>query len=320
VAVPRDKTIGYLQITTAAAGVRRLTEALQQATQQLGWKVVPCDAGGDPAKMNACAEKFIAQDVDAIMSTAIAPAQIATSLRDAKAKDIPWFDVGQKDPPSSDFAGAVFIDDAAVQKTLDDWWLKQVGDEDRHVLEWTIPQILAQVDGAKQFHADIQGKPNVDIVETKAVNLADPVRGTKQTTTDTLRQHPEIDTIMSPDLAQDGVAQAVQQAGKVGDITVLGHYPGLPELQLIRDGVITAASETPPEAAAWVGVDELAQMWARDKPLTKYGPPTGYSLDVFRPVLITKDNVQQDKDRYQDPSVDYVDYFKTKGQKEFDAK
>jgi ABC-type sugar transport system substrate-binding protein len=270
--------------------------------------------------MNSCAEKFIAQDVDAIMSTAIAPAQIATSLRDAKAKDIPWFDVGQKDPPSSDFAGAVFIDDAAVQKTLDDWWLKQVGDEDRHVLEWTIPQILAQVDGAKQFHADIQGKPNVDIVETKAVNLADPVRGTKQTTTDTLRQHPEIDTIMSPDLAQDGVAQAVQQAGKVGDITVLGHYPGLPELQLIRDGVITAASETPPEAAAWVGVDELAQMWARDKPLTKYGPPTGYSLDVFRPVLITKDNVQQDKDRYQDPSVDYVDYFKTKWQKEFDAK
>ena len=88
-------------------------------------------------------------------------------------------------------------------------------------------------------------------------------------------------------------------------------------LEAIRDGDFRTAVELPWEAYGWMAVDEAVQHVVNATALTSHAEPTQYPAPLYAGLLVTKENVQPDKSRLQDPAYDYSAYFTAKWKVQF---
>ena len=68
---------------------QRADGQLMYALRELGFNVIPCDAEGDPGKMESCMTSLVSQGVKGIISLGTDPSLIAQGLQDAKSHNIP---------------------------------------------------------------------------------------------------------------------------------------------------------------------------------------------------------------------------------------
>jgi hypothetical protein len=85
----------------------------------------------------------------------------------------------------------------------------------------------------------------------------------------------------------------------------------------MRQGAIDFTSEVNYDASVWMGMDQLAEHWARDTEISKENQPK-YPVagDFFTYVIVDKSNLPP-KGQYVAPAWDVPSYFQAKWAAEF---
>jgi ABC-type sugar transport system substrate-binding protein len=318
---PPTKTIAFLNYTSQAVALRRVSAGEKAAATALGWKFDTCDAQGSPPKVATCASSFIQRGDDVISSTAIPVALDTPQLKLAKQKGIPWLNTGGQAPRSDLYAAAFFLPEVKLYGALHDAMFKALGDKPARIgaLKLTVDDTArARFDA---LTADLAKHPGAKVVASLEGTPSNPAAVSPGIVA-MLRQHPDINAIWSCcDILTPPIVQGIHRVGLTGDKApiVVAPFPDQGMLQSVRDGDITAAVDLPWEAYGWIAVDEAVQNAVNQTPFTAYGEPTQYPPELYSGQIITKDNVQQDPGKLQDPVFDYASYFKAKWKAQFGA-
>src|SRR4029079_2137934 len=110
----------------------------------------------------------------------------------------------------------------------------------------------------------------------------------------TLAKHPDLKGIFAANLfSAEGAATALRQAGKLGDVKIVGFDAGPKQVQDLKDGLVQALIAQKPADIGSQGVEQ-AYNALEGKPTTdKIG--TGFEV-------VTKDNLSQMQDVLYKPS------------------
>lgn len=313
------KTIGFLNYTSQATALRRVSAGEEAAAKALGWGFKTCDAQGVPQKAATCATTLMQEGVDVVSSTAIPAAATKPELEEAKQKGIPWLNTGGQAPRSPLYAAAFFLPEAKLYGPLDELLLEELGEG-----EVEIGALKLTVDDTARarweaFEKELKGHPNVSVVDEIEGNPANPSAVSPQIVA-MLQQHPNVGGIWSCcDILTPPIVDGVRQAGLGGEEgpLVVAPFPEQAMLESIREGEIFAAVDLSWEAYGWIAVDESVQNFAHGTQFTKYGEPTQYPKPIWDGQIITKENVVQNPESLQPPLYDYSTYFEEKWKAEF---
>jgi ABC-type sugar transport system substrate-binding protein len=320
--LPAGKTIGFLQILGGIESADRVANAAKTALKQVGYKLVVCDGQGDPTKWATCGDSLLSRGVDAIFQTGIEPSQIRAQIKKAKAKNVPFLQMGGLVSPG--FDGSYYPDEPRAGKVLTDDIVKKLNalpdkTVDIAVHDYPAPWATTRTD---QLKAAVKSDPKLKITASTQTDPTNLVNGTRKTVVDQITANPKLKAFWF----------AFDSAGQAGGQAVQSKYPGksfpdrplvatfhadLGTIDLMRKGAIDEVVDVPYDAGAWIATDQLLEHWARKKgfeqsPQPKY-PGVG---DLFDYEIVTKDNLPP-KGQYRDSKVDFVTYFENKWKAEF---
>lgn len=316
--LPSGVVVGLNQIAGAFPQAQRIQNDFEAAAKIFGWKVVACDAQGDPTKMANCETSLLNQGAKAIFSIGEESSLISAGLQAAKAKGVPTYNIGGQVTPSPLLTGNYGPNEATAGAVLGKWVVKKVGSAGGDVLLSDFPSYYGKLRTGGLKNA-IKGT-NFKIVATTQPDFANLVSSTRQQVTTMYTQHKNAKVYwLSVEAAIQPAAQALAAAdgGK--------HFPAAPlvvtfhgdlsELALLRQGLVDALSENQYTASSWVAADSFAQTLAN-----RAGTPSpGYEVNGF-PIysypIITRANVPPAGKLFP-LKYDYYTFFKTKWKQEF---
>ena len=313
-------TVGLNQIVGAAEPAQRAQNALERAARVLGWKVIVCDAQGDPTKMANCETSLLNQGVKALFSIGEESSVIAAGLRQAKARGIPTFNFGGQVTPSPLFTGNYGPDEAKAGRVLGAWIarkLQAIGGG--QIIRSTYPAIYSTRRDSGLL-AEVKADPGLKLPATTTIDAANMVAGTRQQVTSMLTQHPEAKVYWSSfEASIQPAAQAVATVAKGRRFPqaplVVTFHADLGTQQLIRQGLVDAVADNPYDASAWAAVDSAAEYLARHRA----NPSPGYTVAGFALYdypIITKEKLPPEG-HYVTPANDFVTFFSEKWKREF---
>lgn len=319
--LPSNVTIGLNQIVGSVEGAQISQAALEEAAKVLGWKVVVCDAQGEPTKMANCMTTLLSQHVDAIFTLSEEAAVLGGGLKQAKAKGIPVFSFGGSIAPSPLFAGIYNENNKELGEALGTYLAEKFTKEPAKILASTF---------ASEFNKerdegllDAAGS-SAEFVASTEVNQANLLAETRQQVDSMLAQHPEANVLyFSFESAVSAGAQEVANKfpGKQFPERplVVSYHAYLSTLELIRQGKVDAVADSPFQASAWAAVDSAASnLSGTGKPI----PSPGQEVDgfpLYDYTVITKENLPP-KGQLVPPTNDYVTFFTEKWKTQYGLK
>lgn len=321
--LPQGKTIAYLRYIASDTSDQLDYQAFTAAAGALGWKVVQCDGQGNPTVMLSCGHTLLAEHPDAFVDDGIPPSLIAPVLQQAASEHIPTVSFSGTVSPCAPYSACYAAPDAQMGSLLAKWVAQKLsplpaGQQQMIVQtfpsDWGNARVNAIAPALAGTQVKVVAKPTAD-----ATNL---VAGTQQQVTDLTSQYPNAKAVwITFDGAASGAAQAVatKYAGS--------HFPNAPmvvtfyqepeTLQLIKKGEIAATVYESLGWNAFVTVDQLAEYFARNTPLSSASRPVypGGNLQFWQPRIIDSSNVGSGA--YPASPVDYPAYFAAKWKAEF---
>jgi ABC-type sugar transport system substrate-binding protein len=319
------KTIGVINIFGGQQSADRLTQAAEAAAKQLGWKTIECDGQGDPSKFASCADSLLNRNVDAITTVGIEPSLIASQLRDAKAKGVPVVQAGGM-TQLGDYSGSFYPDNGVSAVPVAQELVKELGkipgDGEIKVAVHDFPAGWASV-RTKQFKEAIKANPRIKIVAEATTDGADLVNFTRKTVTDQLTANPDIKAFwFSYDAAAQAAAQVIIQkykGAKFPDRPLIVSFDAdKGSLELMKQGGLDVIGDTPYDASQWVAMDQLAEFFARDTPISKEPQPEYPVLGkIYDDVVVTPENMPA-PGTIREPKYDFPTFFTEKWNTEFE--
>ncbi|CND75679.1 ABC-type sugar transport system%2C periplasmic component [Mycobacterium tuberculosis] len=315
---PPKLTIGYLRYVAQSPADQRMYDSAVAAAKVLGWTVIPCDGQGDPAKMAACGNTLLNQNIDVLLDDGIPQSIIASALQRARSEGVPAVYSGGSLDKTDLYTAGYAPPEGEMGATLATYLTGQTNGRSGGTIVQGFPTSWGteRVGALKASGAKITSEQDAD-----ATNL---VQGTQQQIAAQLNQHPDASAVwITFETAVMGAAQAVKARfpGKsFPDRPLLvTFYANRPTLDLIRKGQVDAAVESSLEWSSWAAIDQIAELKARKTPMSKdVRPVYGEGLDFWRPTLVTKDNLPP-AGQLVAPPVDYAAFFTAKWKHEFGA-
>jgi len=234
----RKLTIGLMPKSKGNAYFISCKQGADQAAKELGVEVLfdgPTDP--DPAKQNEIVENWITLGVDVIAAACENKEGISSALRKAQQKGIKVLTFDSDATPD---ARSFFVNQATpegIAYTLMDEAARLIGDEGEFAI------ITASLTAANmnewQKHIELRRSSKFPNLKMVALRPCDDLKDKAQSeATALLGAYPKLKLIMaicSP--AVPGTAEAVKQAGKAGQVKVIGL--GLPNenRRYVKDGV-----------------------------------------------------------------------------------
>lgn len=315
-----DKKIGWVYYGANGIASQRAYDGVQQAADQIGWEVVPCDGQGIPVEMQRCASNLISQKVDALIVNTIDTATMADAIKQATAADIPIISTGGALETSEGYAASYAPDEAGMGEALGKYVVEQVTDGGG-VIQQTFPATFATL-RVDAFNAAIEGS-GVEVVDTFDADPVDLTAATQRQTDAALSAHPDAKAVfMVFSTAEIGASQALVTKYGAGAAypdrpLLLTFYANLPVIDMIRGGQLDAAAENSLEWTGWVAIDQFAEYFARGTEIdSSERPDYGDGLDFWRPTVVTKDNLPPEG-QLLTPVVDFDGFFTAKWDAEF---
>lgn len=320
-----QKTIGFVNFAKAAeSGLRSEYEFVEPA-KVLGWKVIPCDGAGTSTGYVNCMNTLLNQNVDAIYTTAIEPSVISAQIKQAHAKGVPVVS-GNAKVELGEYDGAFYPTEELGGKIGGEFLVEKLeeleGTKEIAIHTFPVGFAEARVEGVMNA---IKSHPDIKVVAEHPVEAADAVGSTKKATETELTQYPDLAATVDPfDSAIAGTAQALatKLPGK-----------GFPDAPLVMGWNALIGSQAymrtnPPQVAGlvdtdygadgWIALDQLAQFFSRDTPISKE-PEPDYGIDYLSTQLVTPENLLAEE-RYPPNKSNYWAFFEGKWQKEFGVK
>nr|MDT0664318.1 substrate-binding domain-containing protein [Micromonospora sp. DSM 115978] len=232
--------------------------AAVEACEVAGWTCDVFDGASNPATYQTLVNQAVAADYDGIILQAIDCPLVSASLdqaREAGVKIVAAYSFDCDDPK---FAGEAKFD-AQIGLEEDAPPLPDYVRE----LGFSQGQALLARNGAGQkviglsapefrlldytwegFERALTTDPTSEVVEMVEFKAADLGPTLQQRVAEALLKHPDATAVRAPFTASLllGVAGAVQQSGRAGDITVIGSEGYAPELDFMRQGLVSFSS------------------------------------------------------------------------------
>jgi len=299
VAAPPKITVGFLQILGASPAAQRIEAQFRKAAASLGWTVNVVDAQGDPAKMSAGIQSFVTQNVDAIVSIAVAPAQAQQALAAAKKKGIPAIVIGSPNPdPNKLYAAQISPDDGVLGAIIAQYMCDTLAKNAKIVAQVFEPlEALGRRDNVAKA---IFAKCGIKIVASHQVDFANAVQDATKSTLDMLRAHPEATAVYADqDFEFQAAINAIKQLGKQKTVKVYGFLAGAETLSALRKGAPAAGlADAAYNNISWIAADQLLQFFAKKTPID---PNAQYNIVPIPTALITATNVPKVGTEYPFP-------------------
>ncbi len=299
----RQLTIALLPKAKGNAYFISCKEGAEKAAKELGVDLIfdgPTDT--DPARQNEIVENWITLGVDAIAAACENKEGISTALRKAQARGIK---VITYDADAMPDARAFFVNQATpegIGHKLMDEAARVTGEEGEFAIITASLTAANQREWQKHIEARLAEKyPKMKLV---AVRPCDDLKDKAQTeATALMSANPNLKLIMaiaSP--AVPGAAEAVKQAGKTGQVHVIGL--GLPNenRRYVKDGVTDSVILWKTEDLGYLTVQAAAAL-AQGKLKAGDTSFTAGSLGTFEikgdnillgtPFVFNKDNIDQ---------------------------
>jgi ABC-type sugar transport system substrate-binding protein len=315
------KKFGVIEFTAASEAIQRDHDAFAEAAKVLGWEPIFCDGGGDPVKWASCANTLLSQNPDVIFSLSIEPPAVKPQLERAKSRGIPWVNVGGVVTPSPLLYGGQGVVESQPEKGhLMAEYLVDTMEDGGTIAVSQYPANVGLRDRMNAFFEGIAEDPELEVIDKHTIDFTN-LSDISNWAAATIAQHPDLGAF-SLAVDTDPVSVAPVVASKYGTKQyperplILGSQGDLANLELIRKGQVDAVAESAISATAWMAMDQMAQVFAREAEFSK-DPPADYPLDFLKQQLVTKENVPAKPGVYFDAPADFVTYFTTKWDNEF---
>jgi ABC-type sugar transport system substrate-binding protein len=322
VKLPSGKTIGIINFLNGIESSDRLASTTKLAIKELGWKAIQCDGKGTPTQFVACGNQLLDRGVNGIIEVAIEPGQIQSVLNKAKSKNVPVIQVGGGAIPNGDLSGNYGPDEAQSGKLLSDAIFQRLGSAPNKTV--AIQDFPAKWGSTRtdQFRQAVKGQSAIKIVADYETDAANLVPFTRKAVSDQLTKNPNLGAYWF----------TFDTTGQVGGQVIASKYKGktfpnrplvatfhadLGTLDLMRQGDIDVTSDVNYDAAAWMGVDQTAEFFARGTEPSKENQPNWPAVgDLFSYKIVDKTNLPP-KGQYVAPKWDVPTYFTSKWKSEF---
>ena len=164
--------------------------------------------------------------------------------------------------------------------------LKLIGGKGKVLVVNVKPGISTTDARGKGFEEAVKGKPGVEYLGQEYSN-DDPAKASSIVTA-TLAKHPDLKGIFGANLfSAEGAAAGLRQAGKLGDVKIVGFDAGPKQVKDLEDGLVQALIAQKPADIGRQGVEQAVA--ALDGKRTKKEIGTGFEV-------VTKDNLDQMRD------------------------
>ncbi len=308
--------------------IRGTANHVIEGAKALGWETVECDGQGNPAKIAACAESLLVQNVDVLYAFSIEPGMIRKQLTDAKNRSIKTLNIllAVSAPEAYDFT--VVFDDHILSKYLCGYLsqkLSKVNGEKTIALQ-TFPQAVTGIEREEGLKEGFKTM-NVKIVDEHRSDNARIAEDTRRATEAVLTAYPKLNVLIPiVNFGFPHAAQVVHTRYPGKDFPerplVVGYVDDPINLDTLRKGLGDAVASHTYRALGWFGLDQLAQYYGRKKPFDRHMLSKLnklYGVKIVESMLITKENVPPPPAvRWPEP-VDYPAFFKAKWTAEFNV-
>jgi rhamnose transport system substrate-binding protein len=273
----------------------------QAACQELGCQwLYQGPVTADPAAQADIVRSYIQQGVDALIVAPNDPDSMAPLLQQAKDAGIA---VATSDTDAPNSVRQVFVEQASTEgigQALTDALMEAMGGSGKYAIVscgQTAENLNSWIEVQQAYTA--QKYPDAEIVDTVYAG-EDQARAT-QMATDLMNAHPDLTGLVGECTSSaPGVAQAVRDAGKIGQVFTVGLGTPQSMLPYLEDGSSSASILWDVEhlgyLTAWAGV-QLAQGNQFQATNDVSGDITGVTYDdqtkvllLGPPLRITKDN------------------------------
>lgn len=319
--IPKGTTVGLQEIINSVPSSQRADGQLIYGLRELGIKVIPCDAEGDPGKMESCVTSLVSQNVKAILSLGTDPSLIAQGLQDAKSHNIPVISYSGAVAASPLWKRVYYPDEKKAGEILGHYVVSQVkahGGGSVWINNYPASWAAVRTQG---LTAAMKGS-GLSVAGTTTVNSTNPVAGTQQQVISQYTKSPDTKAYWfaydSPGAA-GAQALAAKDQGKSwpdGPLVVTFHDDQQAN-GLIRKGQITAVDDVDYDAASFEAVNAVAQLLAgKNMPPSDTGSTGQYGHQMYFYPIITKAN-NPPAGKFVQPKFDVVSFYTQLWHKEF---
>jgi ribose transport system substrate-binding protein len=177
-------------------------------------------------------------------------------------------------------------DNLAGGKKAAETLLQLTGSKGKYLVINVKPGISTTDARAKGFEAGLQGKAGVQYLGQQ-YNNDDPAKASSIVTA-TLAKHPDLAGIFATNLfGAEGAASGLRQAGKLGQVKIVGFDAGPKQVEDLKQGTVQALIAQQPAEIGKQGVDQAIAALKGQPTKPKIG--TGFTV-------ITKANLSQNQD------------------------
>jgi ribose transport system substrate-binding protein len=239
-AAPVKGTIGIAVLTLANPFFKQLADAVAAESESRGYNAVIVSSDTDPAKQRSQVQDFLVRGVSAIVLTPCESRAVGTAIRDANAAGIPVFtaDIACLAPDArvvahvaTDNEGGGRLAAQAMIEALD-------GRGKVAILDY--PEIESVILRTRGFRDELKLRDTGIEVVACLPGGAEREKSMK-VMQDILQSHPDLSGVFAiNDPSALGAVAALERAGRLADVTVIG-FDGQPDgLAAIRAGKIHA--------------------------------------------------------------------------------
>src|SRR3954447_24122883 len=239
----------------------------------------------DASQQTPIVDAVTAKSPDAIL---IAPtdtkALFAPITQAAQNSKIVLVDTTLDDPSMA--VSQIASDNLEGGKTAGETLLKLIGGKGKVMVVNVKPGISTTDQRGQGFEEAVKGKPGVQYLGQE-YSQDDPAIAADIVTA-TLAKHPDLKGIFAANLfSAEGAASGLRQAGKLGDVKIVGFDAGPKQVKDLKDGLVQALIAQKPADIGAQGVEQAYNALE--------GKPTTAKIGT-ESVSITKDNLADNQD------------------------
>jgi ribose transport system substrate-binding protein len=235
-------------------------------------------------------QNFITQGVDGLVYAATDAKVLSKVTQSAKQQGVTVVNIDSGTDPQPSDVPVFATDNVAAAEKVPDLMAKELGEEGGEVAFIPFQQgTLTNEQREEGFKKGLEQHPELELVAEQSSQS--DYNKALQVTEDILTANPNLDAIFAAnEPGVLGAAEAVRQAGKAGDIVIIGWDASPEEIQGVEDGVISALVVQNPFRMGYDGTNAAIKIIREGAKVES--EDTGATI-------VTKDNLQ-------DPEVQSV--------------
>ena len=283
--------IGYCSPSLNAPFYVVLSKYIKQYTEGYGMQFVMADGQDDIIKQITSMEDLVTTGLDILILNPLDHKALVPAVNATAEKGVPVFMVDSQIDPEANYITSVQASNEGNGELIGEWVVKKLGDREIQVALISGSQgnpvgrekRLGFVRGFVETQLMIKGSSDLNIVSQGWGNWTHI--GGLEAMEDILVAFPDLDLLVAENDAMGmGALKTIQEAGKSGDILVVGYDGQKEAYELIKEGQMGATALNSPEALARLVVESVVK-YLNGAPLNRI---------IYTPaVLITKENVDQ---------------------------